>query len=110
MDIFDFQLLSTQDLLDLNEQVIEELKKREREHHHQSLEKFNVGDRVYFDPEKGRTYGMVIRVNQKTLTIIDDNQMKWRVSPHLVSKEKKTGKKGKNKKKKSENVLPLFKN
>ena len=47
---------------------------------------FRVGDRVSFETDHGTVEGIVMRVNQKTVTIDSDDGRSWRVSPGFVSK------------------------
>lgn len=48
--------------------------------------KFRSGDRVTFFA-KGRNHsGVVQRVNQKTVTLVTDKMVTWRVSPTLLKK------------------------
>jgi hypothetical protein len=48
---------------------------------------FNMGDRVSFQPQGQPTqFGIVVRYNQKTVTVITESGVQWRVAPALLSK------------------------
>ena len=48
---------------------------------------FKVGNRVSFDGGyRGIIKGKVTKVNQKTIGVLADNGMRWKVSPTLLTK------------------------
>jgi hypothetical protein len=91
--LIDLRKLSDDDLLRLNHEIIALLKARHRHQERQELMAFDPGDAVIFEaPEGGRQMrGVVIRVNQKSLTIATDGGT-WRVAPCFVKKDKDTSK------------------
>jgi len=52
----------------------------------QSLSKFSIADKVYFQHHDKRINGTIIRINRRTATIMDENNNRWNVSPVLLSK------------------------
>ncbi|MCJ7615763.1 MAG: hypothetical protein MUO43_04405, partial [Desulfobacterales bacterium] len=56
---------------------------------HAQMMRFNIGDRVTFQPEGGTAiFGMLTRYNKKTVTVITDDGQRWNISPGLLRKEK----------------------
>ena len=46
---------------------------------------FRVGDRVSFDPDGRPTlFGVLVRYNKKTVTILTEGGEQWNVSPSLI--------------------------
>lgn len=88
---YDLRSLSDDELLRLNQEIIAQLKVRQRLAERRELQAFDRGDNVVFDaPEGGRRLrGTIVRVNQKSLTIETEGGI-WRVAPCFVSKEKGT--------------------
>ena len=73
-------------LRELNRRVVERIKLYGRAKTINAMGGFNLGDKVAFNHGMDIVEGSVIRLNQKTLTIIDGFGYEWRVSPQLVSK------------------------
>lgn len=59
--------------------------------------KIKQGDEVYFKhPVYDAVHGIVVSINERTVTIVADSGQHWDVAPHLVKKNtshKKTSKK-----------------
>lgn len=52
-----------------------------------AMRHFNLFDKVYFDYQNQRYYGQIERINQKTISIIEDStQSRWRIAPQLITK------------------------
>ena len=101
MDIDILKDLSKMELIALNHQIVEELKRREEQETKADIRKFKVGDKVAFESDGQELFGIVIRVNRKSVTIDTYGFGQWRISPQLVkrnlssevSSKKKKGKK-----------------
>ncbi len=89
---FNFEKLSDQELIQLNRHIVEIIRTRRQRRTDQQLSKFYIGEHVEFKDEFGELIkGVVVRVNQKTITIQTHQPCsQWRVSPHIVSKCKAT--------------------
>lgn len=77
--------LSLEELVKLNSKIIKRIRELNKIRLCSDLQKFEVGDRVCFDGNGSIITGVVIRVNQKSLTIKTDQGM-WYVAPKLVKK------------------------
>jgi len=84
----DISKLSDQELFQLNREIVALVHARSRQRDRKKLLSFDLGDRVIFDgPQGGKVHGTIVRLNQKSLTIITD-QGTWRIDPSFVSKER----------------------
>lgn len=81
--------LSEKELIELNNKIIERLRFLSQMRSHAQMMKFNIGDRVTFQPEgRAAIFGMLTRYNKKTVTVITDDGQRWNISPSLLRKEK----------------------
>jgi hypothetical protein len=87
----DLNRLSEEELIELNHKIIQHLGfiRETRSRHH--ILKFNIGDVVSFSPEPGRIVsGTIVRLNQKTVSMVTKEGCHWRVSPSYLSSQKTT--------------------
>jgi hypothetical protein len=81
----DIDRLSEPELIDLNRRIVERLKMIAALRSHQQMMKFSVGQRVTFEPlGRGVLEGVVVRYNQKTVTLVTNSGEQWRVAPTLL--------------------------
>lgn len=81
------ELLSYEELLELNHIIVERLKYLDSINTHQQMKQFNPGDEVSFGhPTQGRMTGTLLKYNKKTVSVITKSGQKWNVSPHLLRK------------------------
>jgi len=79
------ELLTEEELSELNRIVVARLRLIHQIRAHQHMVHLRVGQRVRFADEAGGTIkGVLLKHNRKSVTIIADNGMQWRVSPTLV--------------------------
>ena len=75
----------TQDeLLALNRRVLARLKLLEQHDTLNSMVKFEVGQRVSFDPDGRIRTGILIKFNPKTVLVLTEEGQRWKVSPQLL--------------------------
>jgi hypothetical protein len=85
----DIDKMTEAELVELNHRIVQRLKFLESMHHHNEMLKFNIGDKVSFEPSgRGRQTGTLVKYNQKTVTIVTDSGQRWNVSPSFISKMK----------------------
>jgi len=81
----DIDDLTIDELVALNERVVERIKYLERLQVAEAMQRFNIGARVRFYPgHHGPQTGRLTKFNQKSVTILGDDQRQWRVSPDIV--------------------------
>ncbi len=76
--------LSQDELLALNRRVIARLKLIQQHNTLNSMVKFEVGQRVSFDPDGRMRTGILIKFNPKTVAVMTDDGQRWKVSPQLL--------------------------
>lgn len=76
--------LSEEQLRLLERQIAAKLKSK-------IMSDFKVMDKVFFDYNGQKISGTIISLNQKTVTIIEENGRKWNVSPHFLNKNLEMG-------------------
>lgn len=87
----EFPKLNENQLRLLNQRIVEKLKLISRAKALNSLAQFNIGDIVSFDHYGEIIKGQIIRINQKTASIVTmDSKQKWNVHPNFLIKETST--------------------
>ena len=76
--------LTEDELLALNRRVIARLKLIQQHSTLNSMIKFEVGQRVSFDPDGRVRTGILIKFNPKTVVVLTDDGQRWKVSPQLI--------------------------
>ncbi|MDQ7000821.1 MAG: hypothetical protein Q9M12_08080 [Mariprofundus sp.] len=94
----DIDRLTEKELIDLNHRIVERLKFLESMRAHADMMAFSIGEKVRFAPSgRGDVYGVLVKYNKKTVTVLTEDGQKWNVSPHLLEKaivSKKNGRSG----------------
>ena len=86
MDI-DLTRYTEAELLELNRRVIERIKVLRQGRCRESMAEFNVGDRASFRRDCGHeVIGTIVRLNQKSVTIVSTDGVHWRVAPIFLKK------------------------
>lgn len=81
----DINQLSEQELIALNRQIVERLRFLQQARTHVQMLEFRVGDRVSFEPDGRPTvFGVLVRYNRKTVTVVTEAGERWNVSPALI--------------------------
>jgi len=82
----DIDLLTYEELIDLNHRVVERLKFLDHLLAHQEMLRLRIGQRVTFTPTGRQPItGIVAKYNRKTVTIVTEDGQRWRVAPEFVS-------------------------
>ena len=83
----DITQFSEEELVALNRQIVERLRFLQQMRAHAKMLEFRVGDRVSFQPA-GRSvlFGVLVRYNRKTVTIVTEGGEQWNVAPALIRK------------------------
>jgi len=76
--------MSEDELLTLNRRVIARLKLIQQHNTLNSMVKFEVGQRVSFDPDGRMRTGILIKFNPKTVVVMTDDGQRWKVSPQFL--------------------------
>ena len=83
----DIDKLSEEELIDLNNRIVARLRFLGQMRAHSQMLDFTIGDRVTFQPEgRAPLFGILIRYNKKTVTVITESGPHWNVAPGLLPK------------------------
>ncbi len=81
----DITNLSEGELRALNRQIVARLRLMQQMRTQERMLAFRVGDRVSFEPEgRGVLFGVLLRYNKKTMTVLTEGGEQWKVSPGLL--------------------------
>jgi len=83
----DVNRLNPNDLHALHHYIMDRLKSIRQAKDFVALRKFTVLDSVVFEYHGEIIQGKIIRLNQKTATVITELGSRWNVSPHVLSKK-----------------------
>lgn len=78
--------LNEEQLRAINKKVVARLHLIHRAKSTVSMSRFNIGDRVYFLHDGQKELGRIIRLNQKTATVMMDSGQEWLIAPSLLSR------------------------
>lgn len=81
----DIEKLSLEQLLELNKRICRRVDYLNGLKTRAHLDRFEIGDRVSFQSEGRPVEGVVVRVNQKTLSIKTKDTY-WRIHPRFLTK------------------------
>ena len=86
---FDSQLeqLTIDELVLLNKLVVKRIKYLQSARNMQQMNKFFEGDYIYFLYNGKKITGRIIKFNQKTVSVLTDNNEKWNVHPGFLKKD-----------------------
>ncbi len=78
--------LSENQLIALNKKIIERIRILHKARQLCSMSKFHAGDVVYFMNNGRKMSGVIIRLNQRTVTVVVEGGAQWNISPSLLGK------------------------
>jgi len=82
----EFDDLSCDELLDLNDSIIARLKHLDAAAALNAMMKFNLGAKVCFDSSRhGMQTGTIIKFNPKTVVVLTEEGHRWKISPQMLS-------------------------
>lgn len=81
----DVEKLSLEELLELNKRIVRRVDYLRSLKTRAHLDRFEAGDRVTFQSEGRMVEGVVVRVNQKTLSLKTKDAC-WRIHPRFLTK------------------------
>jgi len=77
--------LNLEELYELNERVVDRIKRLEDIKAHLDMMAFNLGAKVSFDSKYGRQVGTLVKFNRKTVVVLTDDGRQWKISPGELS-------------------------
>jgi hypothetical protein len=78
-------LLTEEELVQLNHVIVARIRLMQQIRSHGQMMNFRLGQRVRFTSSSGQLVrGVITRHNRKSVTLIADDGMQWRVSPGML--------------------------
>lgn len=84
--MIDIDGLSEDELLDLNRRIVTRLRHLREVQAHEAMQAFRIGDRVSFQTGPERITGVISRYNRRTVTVVTDGGLHWKVAPSLLQR------------------------
>jgi len=85
----DIDRLREKELIERNYRIVERLRFLESPRRHKEMMAFHIGERIRFSPPgRERHFGVLVKDNRKTVTVVTEQGDRWNVSPFLLSKVK----------------------
>lgn len=81
---FELESLNEQELRILYQKVLDRILLLANDRTKEQLEKFQVGQIVWFLHSGKQVYGEVIKCNRKTVSVLADDGVRWRVAPSFL--------------------------
>lgn len=81
----DIESLSLDQLLELNRRVVRRIEHLQALKTRAHLQRFDIGDRVSFQSEGRAVEGVVVRVNQKSISVKTSGAY-WRIHPRFLTR------------------------
>ena len=78
--------LNLEELQALNRRIVERLRLMRNMRQAKEMVKFSIGDPVSFNHDGEVVFGIVRRLNRRSITVSTDTGMEWLVSPSHLSK------------------------
>lgn len=83
----DISKLDEAELVELNRRIVARLKSLQEARTQHQMQRFDVGDRVRFQPPgHDPKTGVIIRHNRKTVTVVTDDHHQWNVAPVFLTR------------------------
>lgn len=101
--------MTEKELIEVNKLVIKTIKQNRMVKTEKRMEKFRPGDHVEWVRDDNTSYGIIVKLNTKTIHVLDDSGDEWNISPHLLNRSKKITKKEPQNKKELSNIINLVK-
>ena len=79
--------LTVHDLIYLNRIIVDRIKYLQKVNSLVEMEKFRIGETVSFNHNGRFITGKIIKFNQKTISVLADDDRQWNVSPQLLMKK-----------------------
>ena len=84
--------MSLEELCDLNRRVVARIQALNQFKQQFQMINFSLGEKVQFRNKQGeRVVGVLTKYNRKTVSILTEDGLQWRVSPTLLSKAGTSG-------------------
>lgn len=84
--MIDLSQYSTDELIQLNKEIVEIVRLRRERESQMSMHQFSMNEMVSFDDGMNTITGRIIRFNKKSITVQCSHGTQWRVAPQFLKK------------------------
>lgn len=77
--------MTVDELLALNQRICERIDELHARRDLEAMRQLQVGNAVSFESKEGRMFGLIIKINRKTVSILSEDKRQWKVSPGLLT-------------------------
>lgn len=71
-------------LYELNQYICNRIDQLRDQETQQALSQLRLGVKVTFESQQGQVFGVVVKINRKTVIVLDDDGHQYKVSPGLL--------------------------
>jgi len=76
--------LTLDELHDLNELICKRIGYLRLQNDITVLSQLRLGQKVHFKAKEGQVFGVVIKINKKSVMVVSDDNRQWKIPPGLV--------------------------
>jgi hypothetical protein len=80
--------LSVEELLELNQIICDRIDELRALQDSEAMRQLQIGNTVSFESKEGRIFGIVIKINRKTVSVLSQDKRQWKVPPGLLTRLK----------------------
>lgn len=76
--------LTLDELHDLNDLICKRIEYLQLQNDINVLSQLRLGQKVHFKAPEGQVFGVVIKINKKSVMVVSDDNRQWKIPPGLV--------------------------
>jgi len=80
--------LSVEELLKLNQVICDRIDYLRALSDQEKMRQLHIGNTVSFESREGTVFGIVIKLNRKTVVVLSEDQRQWKVPPGMLTQVK----------------------
>ena len=85
--------LTIDELLDLNQIICNRIDYLRTLADQEKIRQLHIGNTVSFESREGTIFGIVIKLNRKTVVVLSEDQRQWKVPPGMLTQVKEINRK-----------------
>ena len=77
--------MTIDELLEINQLICDRIDELRARQDHEAMHRLCVGNAVSFESKEGRMFGLIIKINRKTVSVLSEDKRQWKISPGLLT-------------------------
>lgn len=77
--------MTIDELLEINQLICDRIDELRARQDLEAMRRLCVGNAVSFESREGRIFGLIIKVNRKTVSVLSEDKRQWKISPGLLT-------------------------